>query len=68
MRLVGGSVPNEGRVEVCLYGLWGTVTDDYFGIQEATVICRQLSYYPDRTLNIFTITPDQFSSSSWYSI
>ena len=48
MRLVGGSVLNEGRVEVCLYGLWGTVTDDYFGIQEATVICRQLGYYADR--------------------
>ena len=44
MRLVGGSVPSEGRVEVCKNNLWGTVTDDWWGYRDAIVVCRQLGY------------------------
>lgn len=44
IRLVGGPTPNQGRVEICLNGAWGTVCDDDFGSSEAMVICRQLGY------------------------
>jgi len=44
IRLVGGSVSREGRVEVCYSNQWGTVCDDFFGSSEATVVCRQLGY------------------------
>lgn len=53
IRLVGGSTVIEGRVEVCLNNVWGTVCDDGFPssaiVREnaAAVICRQLGYSSD---------------------
>ena len=44
IRLVGGSTPMEGTVELCYSNVWGTVSDDYFGNLDANVVCRQLGY------------------------
>ncbi len=35
---------NSGRLEIYVYGVWGTVCDDGFGSTEATVACRELGY------------------------
>ena len=44
IRLRGGTSVLEGRVEVCLGGTWGTVCDDGWSGNDATVTCRQLGF------------------------
>ncbi|KAI8496774.1 scavenger receptor [Branchiostoma belcheri] len=46
IRLVGGSGPNEGRVEVRPADSfrWGTVCNNGFDLKDAEVVCRMLGY------------------------
>ena len=41
IRLQGGTA-TTGRVEICNNNVWGTVCDDFFGVVDAQVACRQL--------------------------
>ena len=44
VRLVGGTNPLEGRVEVCFYNQWGTMCGESWSANEALVACRQLGF------------------------
>ena len=44
VRLVGGNLTSEGRIEICVNNTWGTVCDDSFDYEDANVVCHQLGY------------------------
>lgn len=48
VRLADGMTEYEGRVEVCIGGVWGSVCRYYWGRQyysnEAYAVCHQLGY------------------------
>ncbi|XP_072013630.1 uncharacterized protein [Amphiura filiformis] len=45
IRLAGGDVANEGRVELYYDGAWGTACARYWTKVDGTVVCKQLGYF-----------------------
>ena len=44
VRLADGPRGSEGRVELWFGGAWQTVCDDFWGLSDANVICKNLRY------------------------
>ena len=47
IRLVDGTSPYNGRVEVFVGGVWGTLCDNEWDALDAMVVCRQLNFSTD---------------------
>ena len=41
---MGGAIAQEGRVEVCYEGVWGSICPSGWSAIDAYVVCRQLGY------------------------
>ncbi|KFZ63329.1 Macrophage receptor MARCO, partial [Antrostomus carolinensis] len=52
IRIAGGG--RRGRVEIFHQGTWGTICDDGWSTQDASVVCRMLGY--SRAISAFTAT------------
>lgn len=57
LRLAGGLNRYQGRVEIQVFGQWGTICDDSFDIREANVVCRQLGFR--RYVNAVVISTEE---------
>ena len=56
VRLVGGTDPSEGQIELCVSHFWHPVCDDGFTVSETELICKALGYdsgVKGKIVNIF---------------
>ncbi|XP_052063048.1 scavenger receptor cysteine-rich domain superfamily protein-like [Mytilus californianus] len=53
VRLVGGNGPYEGTIELNINGVWGTVCDDDFDINDGNVICRMAGYPREYSITLY---------------
>ncbi|XP_063960661.1 uncharacterized protein LOC129267821 [Lytechinus pictus] len=44
VRIVNGLTPREGRVEIRINGVWGTICDENLSFNDAIVVCRTLGF------------------------
>jgi hypothetical protein len=44
VRLVNGTTPATGRVEMCVNGLWASFCNTDFDTEEANIVCGELGY------------------------
>ena len=63
IRLAGSGLSREGRLEVKVGGIWGTVCDDIFDDEDAAVACSMLGY---GYVLIWKLCKCLFSSSRQY--
>lgn len=57
IRLMGGDSENEGRVELCVGRQWGTVCDDSWDNNDATVVCKQLNFSAEGNISLISSIP-----------
>ena len=44
LRFVDGNVKHEGRLEICINGLWGTICNNDWRDSDSRIACKQLNY------------------------
>jgi hypothetical protein len=44
VRLAGGRIPNEGRVELYHTGIWGIICEDNWDMKDGAVACRSTGF------------------------
>jgi len=44
VRIVDGIIEQEGRIEFCVNGVWGSVCDEEWDKTDAHVVCQQMGH------------------------
>ena len=44
MRLADGDIEQEGRPEVCVDGIWGSICDNSWNSVDGYIFCKTLGY------------------------
>ena len=44
VQLVDGNIPNEGKVQVCINGVWGLLCSNSVDQNDMRVVCSQIGY------------------------
>ena len=74
VRISDGLIENEGRLEVCVNGVWSSVCDAGWDKTDAHVVCQQLGFSELGTYSTCYVVDIQLSlfyrtrSVLWYSI
>lgn len=58
VRLTNGDRTGDGRLEVNIDGHWGLVCGDNFDMKDAHVVCKQLGYSEEATVNTNRLDDD----------
>jgi len=58
VRLTNGDKTGDGQVEVLIGGQWGLVCGDNFDNRDAHVVCKQLGFSEDATVNTNRNNPE----------
>jgi len=62
IRLADGQSATEGRVELCINGVWGSVCDDNWDPSDARVVCRQLGLpYSGNSITMNKFCAEEFN-------
>ena len=62
VRLTGSKMSREGRVEVFMNGLWGSVCNSAFRRKDARVVCRMLGFPDVKYALLWPPLPNQRSN------
>lgn len=72
VRLANGTFEQEGRVEICLNGVWGTICDYYWEPTDGYVLCKQIGFQNSRMHfimeKIIINLKRQAVSNIWYKL
>ncbi|XP_052086361.1 neurotrypsin-like isoform X2 [Mytilus californianus] len=55
LRIADSAQEHEGRLEIYMNGVWGTVCRDFFDDIDATVACQQLGYCSGKALSSYDV-------------
>ena len=67
VRLMNGTMANEGRVEICMQGVWGSICRNNWNNAESAIVCEQLGFQSEsKYLKLFLKTDEDLILGPWF--